>query len=169
MAKVLNDAVGIERGHMTTIHSYTNDQNLLDVFHKDLHRARAAAMSRFRPRPERPRRSASCYRSSRASSTGWRSACPRRTSSLVDLTFVPRRDTTVNEIKQAIKAAADGPLKSILAYHEEPLVSIDFNHSPVEQYGRHECDQGARGKAARVASWYDNEWGSRTRCATPRR
>ncbi|MGN6766008.1 MAG: type I glyceraldehyde-3-phosphate dehydrogenase [Rhizobiaceae bacterium] len=159
VAKVLHDAVGIERGHMTTIHSYTNDQSLLDVFHKDLHRARAAAMSQIPTSTGAAKAVGLVLPDLKGKLDGVAIRVPTPNVSLVDLTFVPKRETSVDEIKQAIRAAADGPLKGVLAYHDEPLVSIDFNGSSASST----VDMGAvkvlEGKLARVASWYDNEWG----------
>jgi glyceraldehyde 3-phosphate dehydrogenase len=159
VAKVLHDAVGIERGHMTTIHSYTNDQSLLDVFHKDLHRARAAAMSQIPTSTGAAKAVGLVLPDLKGKLDGVAIRVPTPNVSLVDLTFVPSRETSVDELKQAIRAAADGPLKGVLAYHDEPLVSIDFNGNPASST----VDMGAvkvlEGKLARVASWYDNEWG----------
>ena len=159
VAKVLNDAVGIECGHMTTIHSYTNDQNLLDVFHKDLHRARAAAMSQIPTSTGAAKAVGLVLPELKGKLDGGAIRVPTPNVSLVDLTFVPKRETSAAEINAAIKAAADGELKGVLAYHEEPLVSIDFNHSPASSTVDLNATKVIGGKLCRVASWYDNEWG----------
>ena len=130
VAKVLNDAVGIERGHMTTIHSFTNDQNLLDVFHKDMYRARAATMSMIPTSTGAAKAVGLVLPELKGKLDGVAIRVPTPNVSLVDLTFVPKRDTTVEEIAGALKAAAAGPLKGVLVCTDEPLVSIDFNHSP---------------------------------------
>ncbi len=159
VAKVLNDAVGIERGHMTTIHSYTNDQNLLDVFHKDLHRARAAAMSQIPTSTGAAKAVALVLPDLKGKLDGVAIRVPTPNVSLVDLTFVPKRETSAEEINAAIRAAADGELKGVLAYHEEPLVSIDFNHNPASSTVDLKATKTIEGRLCRVASWYDNEWG----------
>jgi glyceraldehyde 3-phosphate dehydrogenase len=159
VAKVLNDAVGIECGHMTTIHSYTNDQNLLDVFHKDLHRARAAAMSQIPTSTGAAKAVGLVLPELKGKLDGGAIRVPTPNVSLVDLTFVPKRETSADEINAALKAAADGELKGVLAYHEEPLVSIDFNHSPASSTVDLKATKVIGGKLCRVASWYDNEWG----------
>jgi glyceraldehyde 3-phosphate dehydrogenase len=159
VAKVLNDAVGIECGHMTTIHSYTNDQNLLDVFHKDLHRARAAAMSQIPTSTGAAKAVGLVLPELKGKLDGGAIRVPTPNVSLVDLTFVPKRETSAAEINAALKAAADGELKGVLAYHEEALVSIDFNHSPASSTVDLNATKVIGGKLCRVASWYDNEWG----------
>lgn len=159
VAKVLNDGVGIERGHMTTIHSYTNDQSLLDVFHKDLYRARAAAQSQIPTSTGAAKAVGLVLPELKGKLDGVAIRVPTPNVSLVDLTFVPKRDTSVEEIIGLIKAAADGPLKGILAYTEEPLVSIDLNHNPASSTVDLKAVKVLEGKLVRVASWYDNEWG----------
>ena len=129
VAKVLNDAVGIERGHMTTIHSFTNDQNLLDVFHKDLYRARAATMSMIPTSTGAAKAVGLVLPELKGKLDGVAIRVPTPNVSLVDLTFVPKRETIAEEINAALKAAAAGPLKGVLAYRGA-LVSIDFNHNP---------------------------------------
>src|SRR4249920_108112 len=130
VAKVLHDLVGIERGHMTTIHSFTNDQNLLDVFHKDLYRARAATMSMIPTSTGAAKAVGLVLPELKGKLDGVAIRVPTMNVSMVDLTFVPKRDTDAAEITAALKAAAaSGPLKGILEVTEEPLVSIDFNHN----------------------------------------
>jgi glyceraldehyde 3-phosphate dehydrogenase len=159
LAKVLHEGVGIERGHMTTIHSVTNDQNILDVFHKDLHRARAATMSMIPTTTGAARVVGDVLPDLKGKLDGVAIRVPTTNVSLVDLTFVPRRQTSVDEIKDLVRKAAEGSLKGVLAWHDEPLVSIDFNHNPASST----VDLGAikivDGGLVRVASWYDNEWG----------
>ena len=159
VAKVLNDLVGIERGHMTTIHSFTNDQNLLDVFHKDLYRARAATMSMIPTSTGAAKAVGLVLPELKGKLDGVAIRVPTPNVSLVDLTFVPKRETNADEIKAALKAAAAGPLKGILDFTEEPLVSIDFNHNPASSTVDLKATKVIEGKLVRVASWYDNEWG----------
>ena len=160
VAKVLNDAVGIERGHMTTIHSFTNDQNLLDVFHKDLYRARAATMSQIPTSTGAAKAVGLVLPELAGKLDGVAIRVPTPNVSLVDLTFVPERATSAEAIAQALKAAAAGPLKGILAVTEDPLVSVDLNHDPasatVDLRAIKVIDGG---QLVRVAAWYDNEWG----------
>ncbi|MCB2055975.1 MAG: aldehyde dehydrogenase, partial [Geminicoccaceae bacterium] len=159
-AKVLHEAVGIERGHMTTIHSYTNDQHLLDVFHKDLHRARAAAVSMIPTSTGAARAVGLVLPELKGKLDGGAMRVPTANVSIVDLTFTPSRDTTVEEINDALRAAASGgPLEGILAVTDEPLVSIDFNHDPASSTVDLKATKVIEGKLVRVASWYDNEWG----------
>ena len=159
VAKALNDAVGIERGHMTTIHSFTNDQNLLDVFHKDLHRARAATMSMIPTSTGAARAVGLVLPELKGKLDGVAFRVPTPNVSIVDFTFVPSRETTAEEINQAIKAAADGPMQGVLGYHTEPLVSVDFNHDSHSSTVDLSATKVLEGKLVRVASWYDNEWG----------
>jgi glyceraldehyde 3-phosphate dehydrogenase len=159
VAKVLHEAVGIERGHMTTIHSYTNDQSLLDVFHKDLHRARAAALSQIPSTTGAAKAVGLVLPDLKGKLDGVAIRVPTPNVSLVDLTFVPKRETTADEINAAVRAAAEGPLKGVLAFHEEPLVSIDFNHNPASSTVDLKATKVIEGRLVRVASWYDNEWG----------
>ncbi len=159
VAKVLQDTVGIQRGHMTTIHSYTNDQHLLDVFHKDLYRARAAAMSMIPTSTGAARAVGLVLPELKGKLDGGAIRVPTPNVSLVDLTFVPGRETSVEEINGALKAAASGPLKGILAVTEEPLVSTDFNHESASSTVDLKATKVLEGNLVRVASWYDNEWG----------
>jgi glyceraldehyde 3-phosphate dehydrogenase len=159
LAKVLNDTIGIERGLMTTIHSYTNDQKILDQIHSDPRRARAAAMSMIPTTTGAARAVGEVLPELKGKLDGTSIRVPTPNVSVVDLTFTPKRDTTVAEVNQLLKAAAEGALKGVLAYTDEPLVSIDFNHdahsSTVDSLETAVID----GKLVRVLSWYDNEWG----------
>jgi glyceraldehyde 3-phosphate dehydrogenase len=160
VAKVLNDLVGIERGHMTTIHSFTNDQNLLDVYHKDLYRARAATASMIPTSTGAAKAVGLVLPELKGKLDGVAIRVPTQNVSLVDLTFVPKRETSAQEINDAIRrAAAEGPLKGVLACTEEPLVSVDFNHNPASSTVDLKATKVLEGKLVRVASWYDNEWG----------
>ena len=158
-AKVLNDAIGIERGLMTTIHAYTNDQKILDQIHSDMRRARAAGMSMIPTTTGAARAVGEVLPELKGKLDGSAIRVPTPNVSVVDLTFTPKRDTSVEEVNALLKAAADGPLKGILAYTDEPLVSIDFNHdshsSTIDSLETTVID----GKLVRVLSWYDNEWG----------
>ena len=159
VAKVLHEAVGIERGHMTTIHSFTNDQNLLDVFHKDLHRARAATLSMIPTSTGAARAVGLVLPQLKGKLDGVAFRVPTANVSVVDFTFVPARQTTADEVKQAIRAAADGPMEGVLGYHDEPLVSVDFNHDSHSSTVDLNAIKVLEGNLVRVASWYDNEWG----------
>ncbi|HEY0326850.1 MAG TPA: type I glyceraldehyde-3-phosphate dehydrogenase [Allosphingosinicella sp.] len=160
VAKVLNDLVGIERGLMTTIHAYTNDQKILDQIHPDLRRARAAGMSMIPTTTGAARAVGEVLPELKGKLDGSAVRVPTPNVSLVDLTFTPKRDTSVAEINGALKSASEsGPLKGVLAYTEEPLVSIDFNHSPASSTVDSLETSVLEGKLVRVVSWYDNEWG----------
>jgi len=158
-AKVLNDAIGIERGLMTTIHAYTNDQKILDQIHSDMRRARAAGMSMIPTTTGAARAVGEVLPELKGKLDGSAIRVPTPNVSVVDLTFQPGRDTTKEEVNALLKAAADGPLKGVLGYTDEPLVSIDFNHdshsSTIDSLETSVID----GKLVRVLSWYDNEWG----------
>ncbi|HMR30631.1 MAG TPA: type I glyceraldehyde-3-phosphate dehydrogenase [Geminicoccaceae bacterium] len=159
VAKVLHDLVGIERGHMTTIHAFTNDQNLLDVYHKDLYRARAATCSMIPTSTGAAKAVGLVLPELKGRLDGVSVRVPTQNVSLVDLTFVPKRDTSADEINGALKAASEGSLKGILAVTSEPLVSIDLNHNPASSTVDLKATKVIEGKLCRVASWYDNEWG----------
>ncbi len=159
VAKVLNDKVGIVRGHMTTIHAYTNDQALLDVYHKDLYRARAAATSMIPTSTGAARAVGLVLPELKGKLDGVAIRVPTPNVSMVDLTFVPSRETSVDEVNEALKAAADGPLKGVLGVTSEPLVSIDFNHNSNSSTVDLNATKSIEGGLVRVASWYDNEWG----------
>ena len=160
VAKVLNDAIGIERGLMTTIHSYTNDQKILDQIHPDMRRARAAAMNIIPTTTGAARAVGEVLPELKGKLDGSAIRVPTPNVSLIDLTFTPKRDTSVEEVNRVLKAAADaGPLKGILAYTDEPLVSTDLNHNPVSSTIDSLETAVLEGKLVRVVSWYDNEWG----------
>jgi glyceraldehyde 3-phosphate dehydrogenase len=158
-AKVLNDAIGIERGLMTTIHSYTNDQKILDQIHSDPRRARAAAMSMIPTTTGAARAVGEVLPELKGRLDGSAIRVPTPNVSVVDLTFVPKRDTSVAEVNGLLKAAAEGALKGVLAYTDEPLVSIDFNHDAHSSTIDSLETSVLEGKLVRVLSWYDNEWG----------
>jgi glyceraldehyde 3-phosphate dehydrogenase len=160
VAKVLHDAVGIQQGFMTTIHSYTGDQPVLDTLHKDLHRARAAAMSMIPTSTGAARAVGEVLPVLKGKLDGTAIRVPTPNVSVVDLKFIAKRDTSVEEINAAIKAAARvKPLKGILCTTNEPLVSIDFNHNPASSTFDLSQTHVIEGKLVRVMSWYDNEWG----------
>jgi glyceraldehyde 3-phosphate dehydrogenase len=160
VAKVLNDTVGIERGLMTTIHAYTNDQKILDQIHPDLRRARAAAMSIIPTTTGAARAVGEVLPELKGKLDGSAVRVPTPDVSLVDLTFTPKRDTTKEEINAILKAASEsGPLAGILCYTDEPLVSIDFQHTPASSTIDSLETAVMDGKLVRVVSWYDNEWG----------
>jgi glyceraldehyde 3-phosphate dehydrogenase len=160
LAKVLHEAVGIERGLMTTIHSYTNDQKILDQIHKDPRRARAAAMSQIPTTTGAARAVGLVLQELNGKLDGISIRVPTPNVSLVDFTFVPSRETSVGEVNGALEAAAaSGPLKDILVYSDEPLVSADYNHNPASSTVDSLETAVLEGKLVRVLSWYDNEWG----------
>jgi glyceraldehyde 3-phosphate dehydrogenase len=160
VAKVMNDVIGIERGLMTTIHAYTNDQKILDQIHSDKRRARAAAMSIIPTTTGAARAVGEVLPELKGKLDGSAIRVPTPNVSLVDLTFTPKRDTSVDEVNAALKAASEsGPLAGILAYTDEPLVSIDFNHNPASSTIDSLETAVLEGKLVRVVSWYDNEWG----------
>ena len=160
VAKVLNDSIGIERGLMTTIHAYTNDQKILDQIHPDMRRARAAGMNIIPTTTGAARAVGEVMPELKGKLDGSAVRVPTANVSLVDLTFTPGRDTTVEEVNKLLKAASEsGPLKGILAYTDEPLVSIDFNGDPASSTIDSLETTVLEGKLVRVVSWYDNEWG----------
>jgi len=160
VAKVLNDAIGIERGLMTTIHAYTNDQKILDQIHPDMRRARAAAMSMIPTTTGAARAVGEVLPELKGKLDGSAVRVPTPNVSMVDLTFTPARDTSLEEVNGVLKAASEsGPLKGILAYTDEPLVSIDLNHNPASSTVDSLETAVLEGKLVRVLSWYDNEWG----------
>jgi glyceraldehyde 3-phosphate dehydrogenase len=160
IAKVLNDAIGIERGLMTTIHSYTNDQKILDQIHSDMRRARAAAMSMIPTTTGAARAVGEVLPELKGKLDGSSIRVPTPDVSVVDLTFTPKRDTTREEVNEVLKAASEnGPLKGILEYVTEPLVSIDFMGNPHSSSVDSLETAVLEGKLVRVLSWYDNEWG----------
>jgi len=160
VAKVLNDSIGIERGLMTTIHAYTNDQKILDQIHSDPRRARAAAMSMIPTTTGAARAVGEVLPELKGKLDGSSVRVPTPNVSLIDLTFTPSRDTTRDEVNAILKAASEsGPLKGILAFTDEPLVSIDLNHNPASSTVDSLETAVLEGKLVRVVSWYDNEWG----------
>jgi glyceraldehyde 3-phosphate dehydrogenase len=166
VAHVLQQLCGIERGYMTTIHSYTGDQPTLDTMHKDLYRARAAAMSMIPTSTGAAKALGLVIPELKGKLDGSSIRVPTPNVSVVDLTFVPGRKVSVEEINAAMqKAAASGPLKGILAVTTEPLVSHDFNHVDASSTVALPQTQMVDGGLGRVLSWYDNEWGFSTRMA----
>jgi glyceraldehyde 3-phosphate dehydrogenase len=164
VAKVLLDLAGIERGYMTTIHSYTGDQPTLDTMHSDLYRARAAAMSMIPTSTGAAKALGLVLPELAGKLDGSSIRVPTPNVSVIDLKIIPGRDVTKDEINAAMsKAAADGPLKGVLAVTNEPLVSHDFNHMPASSTVALPQTQVIEGKLVRVLSWYDNEWGFSTR------
>lgn len=160
VAKVLNDSIGIERGLMTTIHAYTNDQKILDQIHPDLRRARAAAMSMIPTTTGAARAVGEVLPELKGKLDGSSVRVPVPDGSLIDLTFTPKRDTSKEEVNAILKAASEGgPLKGVLAFSDEPLVSIDIVHTPFSSTVDSLETAVIDGKLVRVVSWYDNEWG----------
>ncbi|MBY8828576.1 type I glyceraldehyde-3-phosphate dehydrogenase [Hephaestia mangrovi] len=160
VAKVLNDSIGIERGLMTTIHSYTNDQKILDQIHKDLRRARAAAMSMIPTTTGAARAVGEVLPELKGKLDGSAIRVPTPDVSLIDLTFTPKRDTSIEEVNAILKKASEeGPLVGVLDYTDEPLVSIDLMHTPASSTVDSLETSVIDGKLVRVLSWYDNEWG----------
>ncbi|WP_285021296.1 type I glyceraldehyde-3-phosphate dehydrogenase [Novosphingobium sp. fls2-241-R2A-195] len=158
-AKVLHEKIGIERGLMTTIHSYTNDQKILDQIHSDPRRARAAAMNMIPTSTGAAVAVGLVLPDLKGKLDGSSIRVPTPNVSVVDLTFVPSRDTTTEEVNALLKAAAEGELKGVLGYTEEPLVLIDFNHDSHSSTIDSLETSVLEGKLVRVLSWYDNEWG----------
>lgn len=159
VAKVLNDTVGIERGFMTTIHSYTNDQRMLDQMHSDMRRARGGAQNIIPTTTGAARAVGLVLPELNGKLDGSSVRVPTPNVSLIDLVFTPKRDTTVEELNNALKAASEGAMKGVLCYTDEPLVSSDFNHFPASSTVDSLETTVMEGKLARVVSWYDNEWG----------
>jgi len=159
VAKVLNDSVGIERGLMTTVHAYTNDQKILDQIHSDLRRARAAGMSMIPTTTGAARAVGEVLPELKGKLDGSAIRVPVPDVSLIDLTFTPKRDTSRDEINGLLKAAAEGAMKGVLDYSDEPLVSIDLMHTPASSTVDSLETAVLEGKIVRVVSWYDNEWG----------
>lgn len=160
VAKVLNDSIGIERGLMTTIHAYTNDQKILDQIHSDMRRARAAAMSMIPTTTGAARAVGEVLPELKGKLDGSSVRVPVPDGSLIDLTFTPKRDTTKDEVNAILKAASEsGPLVGVLAFSDEPLVSIDIVHNPASSTIDSLETAVIDGKLVRVVSWYDNEWG----------
>jgi len=159
VAKVLNDAVGIEKGFMTTIHAFTGDQPTLDTLHKDLYRARAASLSMIPTSTGAAKAVGLVLPELAGKLDGVAIRVPTPNVSVVDLTFEAKRKTTKDEINAAIKAAAEQQLKGILGYTESPNVSVDFNHDPRSSIFHMDQTKVMDGNLVRIMSWYDNEWG----------
>lgn len=159
VAKVVNDAFGIRKGFMTTVHAYTGDQPTLDTLHKDLHRARAAGMSIIPTSTGAARAVGLVLPELEGKLDGVAMRVPVPNVSVVDLKFVPERSVTAEEVNAALVKAAEGPLKGILAYTDAPLVSIDFNHDAASSTFALDQTKVIEGDLVRVMSWYDNEWG----------
>jgi glyceraldehyde 3-phosphate dehydrogenase len=165
VAKVLNDLVGIKSGFMTTIHAYTNDQNVLDQAHKDMRRARAAALNLIPTSTGAAAAVGLVLPELKGKLDGTAIRVPTPNVSVVDLKFIPGRETAIDEINTAMDHAAKQELKGILAVSNEPLVSIDFNHNPHSSTFDLTQTQIVDGKLVRVLAWYDNEWGFSNRMA----
>lgn len=163
VAKVLNDTVGISRGYMTTVHAYTGDQPTLDRMHGDLYRARAAATNMIPTSTGAAKAVGLVLPELAGKLNGSAVRVPTPNVSMIDLVFDAGRATTVEEINNAIKAAADGPMKGVLAYTDKPLVSSDLNHDPHSSTFALDQTNVTDGTLVRVLSWYDNEWGFATR------
>ena len=159
LAKVLHEGVGIQSGLMTTIHAYTNDQVLTDVFHKDLRRARSATMSQIPTKTGAAAAVGLVLPELNGKLDGFSMRVPTINVSVVDLCFVAGRNTSVDEINGLVKAASDGPLAGVLGYNSAPLVSIDFNHNPHSSIFDAGLTRVMEGNLVKVLSWYDNEWG----------
>ncbi|MBV9078617.1 MAG: type I glyceraldehyde-3-phosphate dehydrogenase [Methylobacteriaceae bacterium] len=165
VAQVLNDAVGIERGFMTTIHSYTNDQPSLDQMHKDLYRARAAALSMIPTSTGAAKAVGLVLPELNGRLDGVAIRVPTPNVSVVDFKFVAKRSTSKDEINEAVKRASEQKLKGVLGYTTQPNVSIDFNHDPHSSTFHMDQTKVMDGTLVRVMSWYDNEWGFSNRMA----
>ncbi|MEN3931202.1 type I glyceraldehyde-3-phosphate dehydrogenase [Microvirga sp. W0021] len=165
VAKVLNDAIGIEKGFMTTVHSYTNDQPSLDMMHKDLYRARAAALSMIPTSTGAAKAVGLVLPELAGKLDGVAIRVPTPNVSVVDFKFIAKRATSVEEINNAIISAADGKLKGVLGYTKLPNVSIDFNHDPHSSTFHLDQTKVMDGTFVRILTWYDNEWGFSNRMA----
>ncbi|SPJ26221.1 type I glyceraldehyde-3-phosphate dehydrogenase [Palleronia abyssalis] len=165
VAKVLNDAIGIERGFMTTIHSYTGDQPTLDTMHKDLYRARAAGLNMIPTSTGAAKAVGLALPELAGKLDGVAIRVPTPNVSVVDLTFTASRDTSVEEINETIRTAANGDLKGILGYTDDKLVSSDFNHDPHSSIFHMDQTKVMEGTMCRILTWYDNEWGFSNRMA----
>ena len=164
-AKVINDVIGIEKGMMTTIHSYTGDQPTLDTMHKDLYRGRAAALSMIPTSTGAAKAVGLVLPELKGKLDGFAIRVPTPNVSVVDLKFLAKRATSVEEINAALKAAADGPMKGILGYTLAKNVSVDFNHDPHSSVVHMDQTKVMDGTFCSVLSWYDNEWGFSNRMA----
>jgi glyceraldehyde 3-phosphate dehydrogenase len=158
LVKPLHDAIGLENGLMTTVHAYTNDQVLTDVMHEDLRRARSATQSMIPTKTGAAAAVGLVMPELNGKLDGYAIRVPTINVSIVDLSFVAKRDTTVEEINQLMQSAAEGALKGILTYNTDPLVSVDFNHNPASSNFDATLTK-VSGRLVKVSSWYDNEWG----------
>ncbi|MBK1727249.1 type I glyceraldehyde-3-phosphate dehydrogenase [Halorhodospira neutriphila] len=159
LVKAINDGIGIEQGLMTTIHSYTNDQVLTDVFHKDLRRARSATQSQIPTKTGAAAAVGLVLPELDGRLDGFAIRVPTVNVSLVDLTFTASRDTSAEEVNRVVRGAAEGELAGVLNYSEEPLVSCDFNHNPASSIFDAPLTKAQGSRLIKVCSWYDNEWG----------
>jgi glyceraldehyde 3-phosphate dehydrogenase len=159
VAKVLNDTIGLQSGVMTTIHAYTNDQVLTDVYHSDLRRARSATMSQIPTKTGAAAAVGLVLPELKGKLDGFSVRVPTINVSLVDLSFIAKKATTVDEINKVMKEASQGFLKGILAYTDGPLVSVDFNHDPHSASYDATLTKVIDGNLVKVCAWYDNEWG----------
>jgi glyceraldehyde 3-phosphate dehydrogenase len=160
MVKVLHDKIGVEQGLMTTIHSYTNDQVLTDVYHEDLRRARSATMSMIPTKTGAAAAVGLVMPELNGKLDGFAIRVPTINVSVVDLSFTAKRATSVDEVNAALKAASEGELKGILGYNTAPLVSIDFNHNALSSvFDATQTRVSSDGRLVKALSWYDNEWG----------
>jgi glyceraldehyde 3-phosphate dehydrogenase len=158
VAKALNDKIGIEQGSMTTIHAYTNDQSLSDVYHPDLYRARSATQSMIPTKTGAAKAVGLVLPELAGKLDGMAVRVPTINVSVVDLTLIVSRETTLEEVNETVKAASQGAMKGVLEYNELPLVSIDFNHNPASSIFD-ATQTKVDGKLVKVMAWYDNEWG----------
>ena len=159
LVKPLHEKIGVKHGIMTTIHAYTNDQVLTDVFHKDLRRARSATMSQIPTKTGAAAAVGLVLPELNGKLDGFSMRVPTINVSAVDLSFVAERETSIDEINAIMKEASEGDLKGVLAYNDEPLVSIDFNHDPHSSTYDAGLTRVMEGTLVKVISWYDNEWG----------
>jgi glyceraldehyde 3-phosphate dehydrogenase len=159
LVKALNDRIGVVNGLMTTIHAYTNDQVLTDVYHTDLRRARSATMSMIPTKTGAAAAVGLVLPELNGKLDGFAMRVPTINVSIVDLSFVARRATTVEEVNNAVKQASEAELKGILEYNKDPLVSVDFNHNPASSVFDSTLTKVSEGTLVKVCSWYDNEWG----------
>ena len=159
LAKALHDSIGIVAGVMTTVHSYTNDQVLTDVYHTDLRRARSATHSMIPTKTGAASALGLVLPALKGKLDGFAIRVPTINVSLVDLSFTARRATTVDEVNKVLKAAAEGPLKGVLSYTDAPLVSVDYNHDPHSSIYDATMTKVIDGTLVKACAWYDNEWG----------
>jgi glyceraldehyde 3-phosphate dehydrogenase len=159
LVKPLHEKIGVLSGLMTTIHAYTNDQVLIDVYHEDLRRARSATQSMIPTKTGAAAAVGLVMPELAGKLDGYAIRVPTINVSLVDLSFIAKRPTTVDEVNGVLKEAAEGPLKGILAYNKAPLVSMDFNHDPHSSVFDATLTKVCEGTLVKVSSWYDNEWG----------